>query len=57
MIKVWHGKPPFVFMDDEEFARSAELIKTLEYYEIQNMVHHMLRAEDLVRGIFPQGVP
>jgi DNA polymerase-3 subunit gamma/tau len=54
MIKVWNGKPPFVFMDDREYEKTAELLKQVEYYEIQNMVHHMLKAEDLVRGVFPK---
>jgi DNA polymerase-3 subunit gamma/tau len=54
MIKLWQGKPPFVFMDEEEHKRVAGLLRTVEYYEIQNMVHHMLRAEDLVRGVFPR---
>ncbi len=54
MIKVWNGKPPFVFMDNEEYEKTAALLKQVEYYEIQNMVHHMLKAEDLIRGIFPK---
>ena len=54
MIKVWNGKPPFVFMDDAEYEKVTGLLKQVEYYEIQNMVHHMLQAENLVRGIFPK---
>jgi len=54
MIKVWNGKPPFVFMDDEEYEKVTGLLEQVEYYEIQNMVHHMLQAESLVRGIFPK---
>ena len=54
MIKMWDGKPPFVFMDDEEYAKAIELLKKVEYYELQNMVHHLLQAEDLVRGAFPK---
>ncbi len=54
MIKVWDGKPPFVFMDDVEYEKVSGLLKQVEYYEIQNMVHHMLSAENLVRGIFPK---
>jgi DNA polymerase-3 subunit gamma/tau len=54
MIKMWDGKPPFVFMDDEEYAKAIELLKEVEYYELQNMVHHLLQAEDLVRGAFPK---
>ncbi len=54
MIKVWKGKPPFVFMDDAEYEKATGLLKQIEYYEIQNMVHHMLTAESLVRGTFPK---
>jgi DNA polymerase-3 subunit gamma/tau len=54
MIKVWGAKPPFVFMDAEEYERVAEVLKSVEYYEIQNMVHHTLQAEDMVRGVFPK---
>jgi DNA polymerase III subunit gamma/tau len=54
MIKMWDGKPPFVFMDDEEYGKVRDLLKSLEYYEIQNMVHHLLQSEDLVRGMFPK---
>ena len=54
MIKVWDGKPPFVFMDDEEYERVTALLGEVEYYEIQNMVHHMLESEDLVRSLFPK---
>ncbi len=54
MIKVWNGKPSFVFMDEEEYEKVTGLLKQVEYYEIQNMVHHMLQAENLVRGIFPK---
>ena len=54
MIKVWNGKPPFVFMDDEEYERVTALLGEVEYYEIQNMVHHMLESEDLVRSLFPR---
>ena len=54
MIKLWQGRPSFVFMDDEEYKRATDLLKTVEYYEIQNMVHHMLKTEDLIRGVFPR---
>lgn len=54
MIKVWDGKPPFLFMDDEEYERIRELLQGIEYYDLQNMVNHMLQTEDLVRGLFPK---
>ena len=31
-----------------------DLLKTVEHREIQDMVRHMLKAEDLVRGAFPK---
>jgi DNA polymerase III subunit gamma/tau len=54
MIKVWEGKPPFVFMDEEEYRKVSGLLESVEYYEVQNMVHHLLQSEDLVRGMFPK---
>jgi DNA polymerase-3 subunit gamma/tau len=54
MIKLWQGKPSFIFMDDEEYERATALLRPVEYYEIQNMVHHMLKTEDLVRGVLPR---
>jgi DNA polymerase III subunit gamma/tau len=54
MIKVWNDKPPFVFMDKDEFGRVKELLEGVERREIQDMVHHLLQAEDLVRGTFPK---
>ena len=54
LIRVWEGKPPFLFIDDEEHKQFTELSKTLEYYEIQNMLNYVLQAEDLVRGSFPK---
>jgi DNA polymerase III subunit gamma/tau len=54
MVKVWDGKPPIVYMDDEEYGKVKDLLKPVEYFEIQNMVHHLLQAEDLVRGMFPK---
>jgi DNA polymerase III subunit gamma/tau len=54
MIRIWGSKPPFLFMDNEEFKRIHELAQNMEYYEIQNMLNDMLQAEDVVRGIFPK---
>ena len=54
MIKVWNDKPPFVFMDNEEFGKANELLKTVEYRQVQEMLRLMLEAEDLVRGAFPK---
>ena len=54
LIRVWEGKPPFLFIDDEEYKQLTELSKPLEYYEIQNMLNYVLQAEDLIRGSFPK---
>src|SRR5271157_1279094 len=54
MIRVWEGKPPFLFIDDAEYNQLVELARPIEYYEIQNMLNYVLQAEDLVRGAFPK---
>ncbi|HAR95868.1 MAG TPA: hypothetical protein DCR97_07900 [Deltaproteobacteria bacterium] len=54
LTKIWEGKPPFVFTDEEESERILSLMKGLEYYEVQNMLNHALRSEDLIRGVFPR---
>jgi DNA polymerase III subunit gamma/tau len=54
LIRVWEGKPPFLFIDDEECKQLTELSTRLEYYEIQNMLNYVLQAEDLIRGSFPK---
>jgi DNA polymerase-3 subunit gamma/tau len=54
MIRVWEGKPPFLFIDDAEYKQLVDLAKPIEYYEIQNMLNYALQAEDLVRGAFPK---
>jgi DNA polymerase-3 subunit gamma/tau len=54
MIRVWEGKPPFLFIDDAEYKQLVELAKPVEYYEIQNLLNYVLQAEDLVRGAFPK---
>jgi DNA polymerase III subunit gamma/tau len=54
MIRVWEGKPPFLFIDDAEYRQLFELAKPMEYYEIQNLLNYVLQAEDLVRGAFPK---
>ncbi len=54
MIRVWEGKPPFLFIDDAECKQMTELAGPVEYYELQNMLNYVLQAEDLVRGAFPR---
>jgi hypothetical protein len=54
LIRVWEGKPPFLFMDEEEYKQITALSQPLEYYEVQNMLNYALQAEDLVRGAFPK---
>ncbi|OPY76090.1 MAG: DNA polymerase III subunit tau [Syntrophorhabdus sp. PtaU1.Bin153] len=54
ILKVWESLPPFLYLGEEEYARLSKLMEGLEYYEIQNMVHYLLKAEDLLRGPFPK---
>lgn len=54
VIKVCEGLPDFLYIGDEEYKRLNELMKGLEYYEIQNMLHYVLKAEDLLKGLFPK---
>lgn len=54
LTKIWEGKPPFLFIDEEESARMLNLLTGVEYYEVQNMLNHALRSEDLIRGVFPR---
>lgn len=54
MIKLWKGKPLFLIIDDAEAKRLLDLMGPLEYFEVQNMLNHLLQTEDLVRGIFPK---
>src|SRR5271157_1578865 len=37
MIRLWEGKPPFLFIDEAEYNQLVELARPIEYYEIQNM--------------------
>ena len=37
-----------------EYQNISEMLKETEYYEIQNMLHYMLKSEDLLRGLFPK---
>ncbi len=52
ILKVYGGMPPFFYMGEEEYKRISELLKDIEYYEIQNMLNYMLKSEDMFRGIF-----
>ncbi len=54
MIKVCDGMPSFLYLGEEEQKKVLELSENLEYYEIQNMLHYMLKSEDLLKGIFPR---
>jgi DNA polymerase III subunit gamma/tau len=54
ILKVCGGVPGFLDVSEEEHERSMMLLKDLEYYEIQNMLNYMLKAEDLLKGTFPK---
>ncbi len=54
LMKVCEGVPSFLYFGEEEEKKIASLCESLEYYEIQNMLHYMLKAEDMLKGIFPK---
>lgn len=54
LIKVCDGIPSFLYIGEEEYKRVSGLLQGIEYYEIQNMLHYMLKAEDLLKGFFPK---
>jgi len=54
IIKVCGGLPSFLPMGEGEYQRISELLNGIEYYEIQNMLHYLLKSEDLLRGPFPR---
>lgn len=54
VIKACGGLPDFISMGEDEYTAIGELLKDIEYYEVQNMLYYMLRSEDLMRGLFPR---
>ncbi|MCX8021720.1 MAG: DNA polymerase III subunit gamma/tau [Syntrophorhabdaceae bacterium] len=54
LIKVCGGLPNFIYMEREEFDRIDALVKEVEYFEIQNMLNYVLKAEGMMRGAFPK---
>jgi DNA polymerase III subunit gamma/tau len=54
VLKVCDGLPSFLYLSEEEHKRNEELLKGIEYYELQNMLNYLLKAEDLLRGVFPK---
>ena len=54
VLKVCGERPSFLYVGEEEYERLSEMMKGVEYYEIQNMLNYMLRAEDLMKGLFPK---
>jgi DNA polymerase III subunit gamma/tau len=54
IIKVCGGLPSFLSMGEGEYQRTNQMLSKIEYYEIQNMLHYMLKSEDLLRGLFPK---
>jgi DNA polymerase III subunit gamma/tau len=54
LVKVYEAIPPFIYMGEEEYGNIAEMLKDTEYYEIQNMLNYLLKAEDLMKGFFPR---
>ena len=54
MFKIYDGSPPFLFISEDEGQRLSETLKNVEYYEIQNLLHYLLKSEDLLGGLFPK---
>lgn len=54
ILKVYDSVPPFLYMDEDEYKRKRELIREIEYYELQNMLNYLLNAEGMFRGFFPK---
>lgn len=54
ILKVCAERPSFLYIGEEEYQRLSDMMKGIEYYEIQNMLNHMLKAEDLLKGLFPR---
>ena len=54
IVKTCGGVPDFISLGEEEEKNLQQLIRDIEYYEIQNMLYYMLRSEDLMRGLFPR---
>lgn len=54
VLKVCGDRPAFLYIGNEEYERLSDMMKNLEYYEIQNMLNYILKAEDLLKGLFPK---
>lgn len=54
ILKVCNERPSFLYIGEEEYQRLSDMMKEVEYYEIQNMLNYLLRAEDLLKGLFPK---
>jgi DNA polymerase-3 subunit gamma/tau len=54
ILKVCSERPSFLYIGEEEFQRLSDMIKGVEYYEIQNMLNYLLKAEDMLKGLFPK---
>jgi DNA polymerase-3 subunit gamma/tau len=54
ILKVCAERPSFLYIGEEEHQRLNDMMKGLEYYEIQNMLNYLLKAEELLKGLFPK---
>ena len=54
LAKVYEGIPPFIYMGEDEYQSIMKMLGETEYYEIQNMLNYLLKAEDLMKGFFPR---
>jgi len=54
VLKVCSERPSFLYVGEEEYRRLSDMMEGIEYYEIQNMLNYLLKAEDLLKGLFPR---
>lgn len=53
LVKIFGRIPEFLPLSEEDGKRIEEISHKAEYYEIQNMLNHLVSNEDLFRGSFP----
>jgi DNA polymerase-3 subunit gamma/tau len=54
LFGIHDGAPDYLYLGKEEAVRIQGLVSDLDYYEIQNMLLHLLKAEGLLGGLFPK---
>jgi DNA polymerase-3 subunit gamma/tau len=54
ILKLFNGKAQFVSIGEEEFEKISQILKDLDYYEVQNMLNYLLAKEEFFKGTFPR---